>query len=92
MRTRILGMIAATVALAAYAAPQQEVTLDVGGMTCASCPLTVKAVLKKQSGVADAKVDLDRHAARVKFDPALVSAEQLARAVSEAGFPAKVAK
>lgn len=66
----------------------QSVILDVKGMTCATCPLTVKVVLKKQPGVDDVKMDADKHTAEVKFDPAKASPDQLAKAVTQAGYPA----
>ena len=78
-------------ALSAQAAPEQAV-LNIKGMDCAACPITVKTVLKKQSGVEDVKVDAQRHTAEVKFDSARVSSEKLARIVTEAGFPAIVQK
>ena len=72
----------------ANASEAQKVTLDVKGMHCASCPLTVKVILKKQPGVDDVKMDAEKHTAEVKFDPAKVSPEKLAQVVTEAGFPA----
>ena len=72
----------------ADASDAQMVTLDVKGMHCASCPLTVKVVLKKQPGVDEVKMDAEKHTAEVKFDPAKVSPWKLAQAVTEAGYPA----
>lgn len=63
-------------------------TLDVKGMTCPTCPLTVKVALKKQPGVGDVKVDLQQGTARVAFDPTKVSVDRLAKAVTDAGYPA----
>jgi copper chaperone CopZ len=40
--------------------------------------------------VLDAKADLATHSARARYDPDKVSPEALAKAVSEAGFPAKI--
>ncbi len=45
-------------------------------------------MLKKQPGVDDVKMDAEKHTAEVKFDPAKVSPTQLAKAVTEAGYPA----
>ena len=70
------------------AAGLEAVTLDIRGMTCPTCPLTVKVALKKQPGVTDVKVDLQHETARVTFDPAKVSADRLAKAVTDAGYPA----
>ena len=70
------------------ASEAQRVTLDVKGMHCASCPPTVKVVLKKQPGVDDVKMDSEKHTAEVRFDPSKVSPERLAQVVTEAGYPA----
>jgi len=86
----IVAIAAAMPALAGEAA--RTTVLDVQNMTCASCPLTVRQVLKNQPGVQDAKVSLEKHSAEVKFDPSKAQPEQLANAVSEAGFPTTVKK
>lgn len=89
MLNRLVAALAiAGAALAANATEARKVTLEVKGMHCATCPLTVKMVLKKQPGVGDVKMDAEKHTAEVKFDPAKVSPEQLAKAVTEAGYPA----
>ena len=67
-------------------------TLDVKGMTCSTCPLTVKVALKKQPGVSEVSVDYKAQSASVKFNPEKIKAEQLAAAVTEAGFPTTVKK
>ena len=85
-----LLLVAATLSVAA--SPSDKVVLDVKGMTCAACPVTVKTVLKKQPGVEEVKVDLQKHTAEIRFDSGKVSAEKLAQAVTEAGFPATAQK
>jgi mercuric ion binding protein len=70
------------------AAGLETATLAVKGMTCPTCPLTVKVALKKQPGVSDVKVDLRRATARVVFDPEKVTVARLAKAVTDAGYPA----
>lgn len=89
---RIVAMLAGSVAIMASAGDTQKVTLDVKGMHCATCPLTVKVVLKKQQGVQDVKMDADKATAMVTFDPKLATPEKLAQAVTEAGYPATPAK
>jgi copper chaperone CopZ len=44
-------------------------------------------VLKKQAGVDEVKMDAEKHTAEVKLDPAKVTSERLASAVSGAGYP-----
>ena len=88
MLNRIIAAIAiAGTFLTAHASELQKATLDVKGMHCATCPLTVKVVLKKQPGVDEVKMDVDKHTAEVKFDPARTSPGQLAKVVTEAGYP-----
>lgn len=79
-------------ALFAHAGNPDSVTLDVKGMDCAACPITIKAVLKKQPGVSDAKVDFKKAMAEVTFDPAKVTPQRLAEVVTQAGFPSSVRK
>lgn len=87
-------LFAAVMALshAASAGETRTATLQVEGMTCASCPITVKQVLKKQAGVTEVSVDYKTQVAIVSFDPAKVQAEQLAKAVTAFGFPTTVKK
>jgi Cu+-exporting ATPase len=64
----------------------QTLTLPVEGMTCASCVARVEKVLTKMDGVEKASVNLATEKATVKFDPSVTSAEQMAKAVEEAGY------
>jgi len=66
----------------------ESVTLPVVGMTCASCQHHVENALRSTAGVAEARVDLMAHRARVTFDPAVVQPEALVAAVRQAGYDA----
>ncbi len=91
MRWRsILTALAALAIAPAFAGAPQTVVLDVQNMTCALCPLTVKKSLQQVPGVADAKVDLDKKTATVRFDPDRTSAVDLVKATTEAGYPSAV--
>ncbi|MBU2822447.1 heavy-metal-associated domain-containing protein, partial [Acidithiobacillus caldus] len=50
----------------------QELQIDVGGMTCASCSARVERGLQKLPGVAEATVNLATERAELRFDPALL--------------------
>jgi copper chaperone len=63
-----------------------EVTIRVEGMSCGGCVRNVTGVLKALPGVIDAEVSLDSAQARVSYDPAAVSVEQMREAIEEAGF------
>ena len=73
--------------LVASAAGPQTVVLDVKNMTCELCPITVRQALGKVPGVADAKVDIEKKTATVRFDPDKVNAAALVQATANAGFP-----
>ncbi len=57
--------------------------LHIDGMTCGSCAMAVKRVLKKVDGVKDARVSYEEKKAMVTYDAAKVTAERIARTVSE---------
>ncbi len=63
-----------------------EVTIKVEGMSCGGCVRNVTGVLKALPGVVDADVSLDGASARVNYDPAQVTPEQMRAAVEAAGF------
>src|SRR5215210_3231324 len=66
--------------------PATEAVFPVTGMTCASCVRRVEKALTKVPGVAEASVNLATEKAKVAFDPAAVTSEQLRAAVEKAGY------
>ena len=68
----------------------KTVTLEVQGMTCAACPITVKTALKKVPGVSGVKVDYKSGIAEVNYDPNKTSPDELAKAITTAGYPTTV--
>ena len=61
-------------------------TLDITGMTCASCVRRVEKALGKVPGVSAAQVNLATEAATVTYDPAAVTADDLTAAVGTVGY------
>lgn len=92
MLRRLIATVVLSFTFAAQAEASESVTLDVKGMDCAACPVTVKAVLKKEPGVSDVKVDFKKATAEITFEPSKVSRERLAQVVTEAGFPSAARK
>ena len=90
MATSLKALALFAAAMSAFAAEPQTAQLEVSGMTCSLCPLTVRKALERVPGVLDAKADLATHSAQARYDPDKVSAEALAKAVSDAGFPARI--
>jgi len=67
----------------------KEATLEVNGMTCGHCTMSVEKALKESEGVLSASVDLSSKKARISFDEGKISVDQLLTAVQEAGYEAK---
>src|SRR6476661_8045386 len=63
-------------------------TLDIGGMTCASCVRHVEKALSRIDGVDSAEVNLATEAATVSFDPQTAGLSELTAAVTAAGYTA----
>jgi copper ion binding protein len=65
-----------------------ETLLDVRGMNCGSCVRRISEALGALDGVEEVHSSLPNKTVRVRHDPARVSAEQLAGALTERGYPA----
>lgn len=78
--------------LPAHAAENKTVTLDVPGMTCQFCPITIRKALKKVSGVIEAKASFGTKTATVTFDPDKTNVESLIKATANAGYPSTLKK
>lgn len=85
-RIYALRLVFATVP--AQAAPRR-ITLSGSGMSCAACPIAVKKALTKVRDVVKAEVDLGQQRATVNCDDILASPQTLAKAVTDAGYPAQ---
>jgi mercuric ion binding protein len=89
------GVFAEQMSAPAHAAAATEnvtktALLHVEGMTCAACPVTVRMVLRKLAGVQDASVNRNEKRAVVQYDPAKVTPQQMADAVTKAGYKSTV--
>ena len=75
----------------AWASPQ-IVTLNVSGMTCEACPITVKKALEKVSGVSKVEVRFEKKQVLVTFDDAKTNTDALVKATTNAGYPSQPEK
>ena len=91
---RTLALVFAAGLSSMSMATVQTVTLDVPGMTCSSCPITVRKALSKVDGVQQVKTSFEKKEAVVTFDDSKTSFEKLSLASANAGYPVtlKVAK
>ena len=89
MKKLVAALVLAAVAAPVWAATQ-TVKLSVPGMTCVTCPITVKKALSKVEGVGQVDVTFENREAVVTFDDAKTSAEALTKATENAGYPSTV--
>lgn len=89
MRKFILSLMAFAVTGVAVAASSKHVVLDVQNMTCPTCTLTIETALDRVPGVTARHVDAKSATVAVTIDADRTSVVAVARAITEAGFPAK---
>lgn len=63
-------------------------TLQIQGMTCASCAKTVEKVTQKLNGVTEANVNFATEKLNISFDETLLSLNEIQIAVDKAGYKA----
>lgn len=71
-----------------YEVGHEQATLQVTGMTCASCVAHVEQALRELPGVSTASVNLATNTAKVDYIPGLVSVAQMKQAVHDVGYEA----
>ena len=64
----------------------ERVTLNIDGMTCASCVLHVEHALRGVAGVEQVRVNLATEKATVEYVPGAASLDRFRSAVAEAGY------
>jgi P-type Cu+ transporter len=65
---------------------EQQVTLPVGGMSCAACAARIEKVLSATEGVREANVNFATSRATISYDPATTAPDRLAATVEDAGY------
>jgi len=66
----------------------EKACFEVQGMTCATCPLTVKAAVKKLKGINEVKASLEEKNAVVDFDSQKINASEIKKAIDGVGYKA----
>jgi len=94
-KSLLAGIIFAVILTVPARASPKTVTLNVPGMTCAACPITVKKALQRVAGVSKVEVQFEKKQALVTFDDTKTDTDALVKATTDAGYPSqpkKVAK
>ena len=68
----------------------ETVALDVPGMICPLCPITIKKALTKVGGVVKVEVSYFKKEAIVSYDNSKASVEALLQATKNAGYPSTI--
>jgi len=68
------------------------VTLDVPGMTCPTCPVTIKKYLLKQPGVTRVTVHYENKQLDVAYEDSKTTPAAIAKSTASIGFPSRPAK
>ncbi|KAK9904210.1 hypothetical protein WJX75_006837 [Coccomyxa subellipsoidea] len=85
-----LGFIGEVKGFRSASAGRHVARLQVSGMTCSSCSSAVETALDAVPGVSNAVVSLIQQQARIEYDTAAVTPEELLEAVEALGFEAKL--
>ncbi len=75
-----------TVEKTGYGVINEQVTIRIGGMTCAICVQTIEAALKSLDGIVAVTVNLGTERAYVTYNPSIVTLFQMRDAITEAGY------
>ncbi len=73
-------------------AAHKSVTLAVPGMTCPTCPVTIKKALMKEQGVASVTVHYEKKELIVSFDDAKTTPDAITKSTAAVGFRSQIAR
>jgi len=71
-------------------AQEQTVTMHVSGMTCGTCPISIRHRAMQMKGVHAAAVDINTSLATITFENSEQSPQAIAQAITELGYPATI--
>jgi len=75
-----------TVREVGYTPVTEELEIGVGGMTCANCSARVERALNALPGVLEASVNLATERATLRYVPATLSPDDIARSIEDTGY------
>lgn len=73
-----------------YKVEKDKVTLNIQGMSCASCAANIEKILNRTEGVISASVNFPLEKAVVEFDSARISVREIIAAIQGIGYEASI--
>jgi mercuric ion binding protein len=92
MKRIVTAALTAFLFIAPVWAATRTATLKVPGMTCPTCPITVKKALQRVEGVSKIEVNYPQKEVVVTFDDAKTNEVALIKATANVGFPSQTVK
>ncbi|MBL1353704.1 MAG: cation transporter [Zetaproteobacteria bacterium] len=87
------GLCVALMNLPMAALAQEKIVhLDISGMTCAVCPITIRHYVLNMKGVHDASIDLKTATALVSYDDQKQSSQKISQSITKLGYPTTISK
>jgi mercuric ion binding protein len=87
----IVVVFAAGMSTASFAA-MRTVTLSVPGMTCSTCPITIRTALDRVHGVKKVESNIAKRTVTVRYDDDKTTRSALMKATANAGYPSTVVR
>lgn len=87
-----LVVILATGVSAPTWAAVRTVTLSVPGMTCPTCPITIRTALDRVHGVEGVKSNVAKRTVTISYDDDRTAPSALMKATTNAGYPSTVVR
>lgn len=69
----------------------QKIKLNIIGMHCTSCAMSIDGELEDTDGVKEAKTNYAKQVTEVTFDPAKVSEQEIVLTIKKLDYDAEVA-
>jgi len=87
-----LGLALTLLVATPASAATRTVVLSVPGMTCPSCPVTLRKALDRVPGVRVVSADLNKRTLEVKVTDSQVTDQEITSTTTNVGFPSTVVK
>lgn len=88
MRTIVLGLVIVFNIGVLNSAWAEKACYEIQGMTCVTCPITVKAALKKINGIKEVRVSLEEKNAMAEFDANQTNLKEIKNTIESVGYKA----